>query len=58
MGVDYVMRAVPHEGSLMIEINGLDLQGNHYTEEDLYEDYIAFVHRALAAKSKSYLNKK
>ena len=41
----------------MIEIEDL-IQGNHYTEEDLYEDYIAFVHRALAAKSKSYLNKK
>ncbi len=58
MGVDYVMEAVPYKGSLIIEINGFDSQGNHYTEEDLYEDYVAFVHRALAAKSKSYLNNK
>jgi hypothetical protein len=41
----------------MIEINGFDSQGNRYTEEDLYEDYVAFVHRALVAKSKSYSDK-
>ena len=58
MGVNYIMEAVPYKGSLIIEINGFDSQGNHYTEEDLYEDYVAFVHRALAAKSKSYLNNK
>lgn len=57
MGVNYVMEAVPHKGSLIIEINGFDSQGNHYTEEDLYDDYVAFVHRALAAKSKSYSDK-
>ena len=57
MGVDFVMRAVPHEGSLMIELDGFDSLGNHYTEKDLYEDYVAFVHRALAAKSKSYSDK-
>ena len=51
------MEAVPYKDSLIIEINGFDSQGNHYTEEDLYEDYVAFVHRALAAKSKSYSDK-
>lgn len=57
MGVNYIMEAVPYKDSLIIEINGFDSQGNHYTEEDLYEDYVAFVHRALAAKSKSYSDK-
>ncbi len=57
MGVNYVMEVVPYKDSLIIEINGFDSDGNHYTEEDLYEDYVAFVHRALAAKSKSYSDK-
>lgn len=57
MGVNYIMEAVPYKDSLIIEINGFDSQGNHYTEKDLYEDYVAFVHRALAAKSKSYSDK-